>query len=146
VRLFHWVPILHLMNFNITIVFQISNKNKLNKGDYAIKQYNPSCTFVQLVISTCMNSFEFTNTWENTFLFNRSMQWCKCIKFKNEANTWLQVTTLNPDHVTCSHNCQPNDNMDVIAWIYHPKAMGNHGSFEFSSKSWGNCTAPVMVV
>ncbi len=62
VGLFHWVPILHLMNFNITIVFAISNKNKLNKGDYVIKQYNPSYTFVELIISTCMNSFEFTNT------------------------------------------------------------------------------------
>jgi hypothetical protein len=30
-----------------------------------------------------------------------------------------------------------NHNKDVIAWIYHPKAMGNHGSFEFSSKELG---------
>jgi len=85
--------------FNITIVFQISNKNKLNKGDYVIKQYNPSCTFVQLVISTCMNSFEFTNTWENTFLFNRSMQMVQM----HQVQKWSKhfVTNYNPKFRSC---------------------------------------------
>jgi len=38
----------------------------------------------------------------------------------------------------------PNHNKDVIAWIYHPKAMGNHGSLEFSSKSWGVIALPQL--